>query len=147
VGGQKLVAVPGQKYNCWTVRGKAVDHHDGPHQYWSCECDCGRVKDVRASAVVCGRSVGCGCPTTPQSAVALAAARAGAARGREAMRAAERAVLRNKTVAAEMQDVIGHWGLKKPIVVEEQENPEEDGGLEEFRRLVEPLSDEGQGDL
>ncbi len=48
-----------EKYNRLTVVGSAGKR--GFHEMWMCQCECGTVKSIRASAVRSGRTKSCGC--------------------------------------------------------------------------------------
>lgn len=49
----------GQKFGFWTVIKRG--HIDKKTTFWTCECECGTIKDVRAGDLKNGKSVSCGC--------------------------------------------------------------------------------------
>jgi len=49
----------GQKYGRWTVLGVAERRAD--HHYSVCQCDCGKISEVRNSCLNSGTSLSCGC--------------------------------------------------------------------------------------
>ena len=65
----KFIDLTGQKINRWTVikraenRGKAV--------YWTCQCECGTIKDVQSKHLRSGASKSCGCLQKEKSAIIM----------------------------------------------------------------------------
>ncbi len=49
----------GHQYNHWKVLKLGDDTNNGVH--WLCQCDCGNIKEVRASYLRNGHSSSCGC--------------------------------------------------------------------------------------
>ena len=53
----------GRKFGKWTVIGRSNRTINGRHRYWTCQCECGTVKDVSISSLKRGQSRSCGCLT------------------------------------------------------------------------------------
>jgi hypothetical protein len=53
----------GQKFGKWLVfrKVKKPDHLKGSSAYYECQCDCGKIKIVKAASLRSGDSVSCGC--------------------------------------------------------------------------------------
>lgn len=52
----------GEKYN----HLKIVNYHKIGKGYFTCECDCGNIKDIRCDHVLNGRTISCGCKLNPE---------------------------------------------------------------------------------
>lgn len=61
----------GQKFGRLTVIG--VDDKNTRKTYFVCECDCGKIKSVRADSLVCGAIRSCGCMKKEQDRINLEA--------------------------------------------------------------------------
>ena len=48
-----------QRFGYWTVL--KIASRQEHHTYWTCICDCGTIKDVRADGLKSGRNQSCGC--------------------------------------------------------------------------------------
>lgn len=57
--GYKLVDIIDQKFNRWSVIGRA--HNRGSKAFWLCECECGNKREVSGDALRNNRSLSCGC--------------------------------------------------------------------------------------
>lgn len=49
----------GKKFGYLTVLQKAPNK--GKKTYWTCQCDCGTVKDVQTGHLTAGKTISCGC--------------------------------------------------------------------------------------
>lgn len=54
-------SLKGHVYGSWTVleRARPTTSRRSEHVYWTCECECGSVRDVRGSALRTGASLQC----------------------------------------------------------------------------------------
>ena len=63
-----LVQMIGKRIGRWTVIARAADRDTKSKRfsltYWSCKCDCGTIKEVRAASLLRGKSKSCGCYLT-----------------------------------------------------------------------------------
>lgn len=50
----------GQKFGKLTVIADSGKRHNGS-MIWTCQCECGNIKDVRADALKAGTTISCGC--------------------------------------------------------------------------------------
>ena len=55
----KLIDLTGQTFGRWKVLKKAPSA--GKKAYWTCQCQCGTIRDVAAQSLRDGRSTSCGC--------------------------------------------------------------------------------------
>lgn len=53
----------GQKFGKWTVlkRGSAPSNIKSHHAFWTCQCECGTIRDVDQTNLKLGKTVSCGC--------------------------------------------------------------------------------------
>lgn len=51
--------VPGDVYGEWTVISYAGNKGKGHNAYWTCQCSCGRLKEVNGSTLRTGKTVQC----------------------------------------------------------------------------------------
>lgn len=54
-----LIDLTGKKFHMLTVIGLAKSRKK--KTYWQCKCDCGKNKDIRATAIIEGYNKSCGC--------------------------------------------------------------------------------------
>ena len=54
-----LIDLTGQKFGRWIVKEQAPSRNG--ISYWMCECECGKVQNVRGQSLRNGRSQSCGC--------------------------------------------------------------------------------------
>lgn len=55
----KLIDLTGQKFGRWTVIKRGQDK--GKRVFWTCQCECGSIKDVPSISLRKGESKSCGC--------------------------------------------------------------------------------------
>lgn len=55
----KLIDLTGQKFGRWTVIKRAPNR--GNRTFWTCQCQCGNIKDVASIVLRKGESQSCGC--------------------------------------------------------------------------------------
>lgn len=53
-----------QKFGMLTVIGAGTNKGKTGHKYWTCQCECGRIKDVRGASLRTGHEKSCGCMKT-----------------------------------------------------------------------------------
>lgn len=51
----------GRQFGLWTVIGRSNRTINGRHRFWTCQCECGTVKDVTIDSLKRGQSHSCGC--------------------------------------------------------------------------------------
>lgn len=61
----KLIDLTGQNFGKWTVLHKAETKRKGT--YWTCQCECGTIKDVCTTSLRKGTSQSCGCEKIKKS--------------------------------------------------------------------------------
>jgi hypothetical protein len=62
------IELTGQKFGMWTVLGRAlVKAVKVTNIVWTCQCECGTVKDIVGAALRRGRTKSCGCVTWRKS--------------------------------------------------------------------------------
>lgn len=54
-----MLDLTGEKYGILTVLQEAP--RKGNSRAWTCQCECGNVKDIRQSDLRCGKTLSCGC--------------------------------------------------------------------------------------
>lgn len=57
-----FIDLTGQRFSLLLVVKRADNGRRG-ETYWQCKCDCGAVRNVRASHLRCGKTRSCGCVT------------------------------------------------------------------------------------
>lgn len=55
----KYKDLTGKQFGRWTVIG--LSPKEGRKTYWTCQCECGNVKDIRSDILQSGQSKSCGC--------------------------------------------------------------------------------------
>lgn len=55
----RFIDLTGQRFGRWTVLRYAGSHNGAA--FWECQCDCGTIRNVRASCLRSGESKSCGC--------------------------------------------------------------------------------------
>lgn len=56
-----LEDLTGRRFGRWTVLKIDNSQNDKTRTFWKCQCDCGSIKSIRASALKDGSSTSCGC--------------------------------------------------------------------------------------
>lgn len=64
-----LIDLTGKKFGRWTVLKRAPNK--GKSVYWTCECECGTIKDVKGQCLREGESLSCGCYQKEKAAITL----------------------------------------------------------------------------
>ena len=57
----KLIDLTGQKFARLTVLGRDIERKTTSGSYWLCECECGKIKSIKSSALRRGEITSCGC--------------------------------------------------------------------------------------
>lgn len=57
----KLIDLTGQKFARLTVLGRDFERKATSGSYWLCECECGKIKSIKSSALRRGEITSCGC--------------------------------------------------------------------------------------
>ena len=53
--------IVGKTFNKLTVISKSNPHRRNGGRYWRCQCECGKIKDIREDAFIRGTTKSCGC--------------------------------------------------------------------------------------
>ena len=57
----KAEDLTGQKFGRLTALCRVKPPNNTKYTYWKCQCDCGNIKDIRASSLKDGTTKSCGC--------------------------------------------------------------------------------------
>lgn len=60
----KLIDLTGNRYGRLTVLNKDNNRKTNSGSYWICQCDCGKIKSIKSSALRRGETQSCGCLRT-----------------------------------------------------------------------------------
>lgn len=64
---RRLLIKIGTVFGSWTVVGQGEQRPPSKHIYWRCQCECGTVRDQKATVLNKGRAKACGCKISEAS--------------------------------------------------------------------------------